>query len=206
MIIVGLTGGIASGKSTVSKTFKEHNIPVVDADIVARQVVELGTPGLQQIKDAFGKDYLNEDETLNRSKLGELVFKDQKSLDKLNNIMDPLMREEQKKQFKKLKERGFKLAVFDAALICEMGNADKYRPLIVVACPLEIQLQRLMARNSLTKEQAMARIDKQFSMEIRTKLADYVIDTSKDIENSIKQTVKIIRKLRQLVVNQEVIK
>lgn len=202
MIIVGLTGGIASGKSTVSRTFKEHNIPVVDADIVARQVVELESPGLQQVADAFGKDYLNEDGTLNRIKLGELVFKNQKSLDKLNNIMNPLMKEEQKKQFKRLKDRGFKLAIFDAALICEMGNVEKYRPLIVVSCPLEMQLQRLMSRNNLTKEQAMARIDKQFSLEIRNKLADYVIDTSKDIEHSVKQTVKIIRKLRQLVVAQ----
>lgn len=202
MIIFGLTGNIAMGKSTVARTFKEHNIPMIDADIVARQVVEPGTNGLNKIIDVFGKSYINADGTLDRINFGNLVFNDQKLLDKLNEIMFPLIQDETKKQFKKLKDRGFKLAGYDAALLVETGNADKYRPLIVVACPIEIQLQRLILRNSLTKEQAMARIDKQFSLEIRIKLADYVIDTSKEIVYSVKQTVKIIRKLRQLVVAQ----
>lgn len=196
MIICGLTGGICSGKSTISKTFQYHNIPVVDADIVARQVVEPNTPGLSQVINAFGVEYLNDDGTLNRTKLGNLVFNNQKKLDKLNSIMSVLMKEEQTYQFKVLKRRGFPIVVFDAALICEMGNADKYRPLIVVSCPLEIQLQRLMARNNLTESEAMARINKQFSAEERIKFADYVIDTSKSIEHSVKQTERIIRKLR----------
>lgn len=196
MMIVGLTGGIASGKSTISKTFQYYNIPVVDADIVARQVVAPETVGLSQVINAFGTEYLNDDGTLNRTKLGSLVFNNQKELDKLNGIMSGLMKEEQTNQFKSLKRRGFPFVVFDAALICEMGNADKYRPLIVVACPLEVQLQRLMSRNNLTESEAMARISKQFSVEERIKFADYVIDTSKSIEHSVKQTEKIIRKLR----------
>ncbi len=201
MITFGLTGGIACGKSTVTKTFRKHGIPLVDADIIARQVVEVGTPGYFHIRHVFGDDFFHEDGTLNRVKLGELVFTEKSAMDKLNRIMGDRIQEESFAQINRwglyLKDIGKPIIVgYDAALICEMGNAKKYKPLIVVSCPKEIQLERLMKRNTLTKEQAEARINSQMPAEEKVKLADYVIDTSKEIEYSVSQTEEIIRQLK----------
>lgn len=198
-MVVGLTGGICSGKSTVSKTFIKHNFPIVDADIVARQVVEVGSFGWSAIKCSFGTNYLNEDETVNRTKLGELVFNNKVSMYTLNAIMKPLIEIEVTKQIKKLYLSGHSIIIYDGALIIESGNANKYRPLIVVACKAETQLARLMSRNSLTNAEAMARIDAQMTVGLKMSMADYVIDTEGTIEDSIKQTERIISYLQRLV-------
>jgi dephospho-CoA kinase len=200
MITFGLTGGIASGKSTVTKTFRAAGIPIVDADIVARQVVEPGTPGLQAVINAFGTEYLLPDGTLNRTKLGALVFANKKKLDICNKIMMPLIHDEGAAQIKKLHDEGHLIVGYDAALICEIGNAEKYRPLIVVHCPTDTQLAqlaRLMSRNNLTRAEAMARIEAQMPVEKKKAMADYLIDTSGTIENSISQTEKIIETLKK---------
>jgi dephospho-CoA kinase len=188
MITFGLTGGICCGKSSVSYTFQYHDIPMVDADKVARKVVEVGTKGWQLIRAAFGQEYLNEDQTINRTKLGALVFSDRRARADLDAFMLPLITEEAAAQFKRLQEEGHPLAGYDAALIIEMGHADKYRPLVVVACSLETQLSRLMKRNSLTQEEAMARIECQMPTEKKIALADWVIYTDGTIDESIAQT------------------
>jgi dephospho-CoA kinase len=192
MITFGLTGGIACGKSTATKTFRAHKIPIVDADIVARQVVEPGTTGLAQIVEAFGKEYLQADGTLDRIGLGRLVFFNQEAMNKINIIMAPLINDESQAQIKKHHDEGNYIVGYDAALIVEQGNADKYRPLIVVSCPQDMQVARLMSRNSLTREEAMARIAAQYPLEEKVKLADYVIDSSQTIEFGVAQTEKII--------------
>lgn len=196
MITFGLTGGIASGKSTVTKTFRAAGIPIVDADVVARQVVEPGTPGLQTIISAFGEEYLQADGTLDRIKLGTLVFANKDQLHICNEIMMPLIHNEGAAQIKKLHDAGAPLVGYDAALICEMGNAKNYRPLIVVHCPADTQIARLMSRNSLTRDEAMARINAQMPVEKKKAMADYLIDTSGTIEESVKQTQKIIEILK----------
>lgn len=196
MITVGLTGGIGSGKSTVSKTFLKHNIPIVDADIVAREVVVVESFGWGMIRAMFGHDILNEDETINRAKLGELVFNDKQAMYNLNAIMKPLIEVESERQIAALHAKGNDIVVYDAALIIEQGNADRYRPLIVVACPKEMQLDRIVKRNCVTKEQALARINSQFSVEDKTKVADHVVDTSGTVEYSIEQTEAIIKFLK----------
>lgn len=196
MITFGLTGGIASGKSTVTKTFRAADIPIVDADIVARQVVEVGTTGWGLIRAMFGTEYLNEDETINRTKLGALVFNDKQALDSINAIMMPLINAESAAQIKKLHDAGHLIVGYDAALICEMGNSEKFRPLIVVHCPADTQLARLMSRNNLTRDEAMARIKAQMPVDQKMAMADYLIDTSGTIENSINQTKSIIERLR----------
>lgn len=202
MITFGLTGSIASGKSTATRTFRADNIPMVDADIVARQVVEPGKYGLELIVKEFGANFLAADGTLDRNALASLVFSDKESMAKINGIMMPLIVEESTFQIRKLHSEGHHIVGYDAALICEMGNADKYRPLIVVSCPLSVQLERLMKRNQLTEEQAMARINAQMSVADKIKLADHVIDTSGTIEQSIQQTMKIIHQLRVMDLKQ----
>lgn len=192
MITFGLTGGIACGKSTATKTFQKLGIPMVDADIIAREVVEPGTYGLWSIVDTFGSQYLNEDGTMNRSAMGAFVFSNQEALDKMNKIMTPLINHASTLHISKLHDQGYNIVGYDAALICEMGNADKYRPLIVVACPQHMQVERMMKRNNLTMEHAMARINSQMSTEDKIKLADYVIDTSGSIEDSVRQTESIV--------------
>lgn len=203
MLTFGLTGGIAVGKSTVSKTLHKNGIPTVDADIVARQVVEPGTPGLQAIVKAFGAHMLLENGTLNRSKMSEEVFSNpnlilrKKLMETLNALMSPLIQEESSMQLKKLHDEGHALVCYDAALICEMGNADKFRPLVVVACQPETQIARLMLRNGLTRERAMDIISVQLPVEQKIKMADFVIRTDGSIEESIKQTEACIRYLKQ---------
>lgn len=198
MIIFGLTGGIASGKSTVTKTFIKHGIPLVDADIVAREVVTVGSHGWGFVRAMFGQEYFNEDETINRTKLGALVFSDKQAMYNLNHVMKPLIQIESARQITALHSAGNSIVGYNAALICEMGNAKKYHPLIVVACSKDIQKERLMKRNDLTEEQALARINAQMSVEEKIKLADHVIDTSKEIEFSIQQTETIIHQLKTL--------
>lgn len=213
-MIFGLTGGIACGKSTVTKTFRDNGIPMVDADQVARDVVIPGSEGWFQVFLAFGKDYLNSDDSLNREKLGALVFSNPEEMKKLNDIMKPLIENESKRQLEyRLKngelfwneetnQPGIRLSNmvgYDAALIIEMGNADKYRPLIVVYCEPALQIERLIKRNNLTYEQAKARIDAQIPASEKVKLADFVIDTSGTIENSVEQTLNIIEKLKRMI-------
>jgi len=198
-ITFGLTGSIACGKSTATKTFTANGIPTVDADQVARQVVEPETIGWYCIRSAFGREYLNEDKTLNRTKLGALVFSNKDKLMVLNAIMGPLITVESKSQLDKFHEAGHPIVGYDAALIVEQGNADKFRPLIVVACPLDIQLARLMKRNSLTETAAMNIINQQVPTIEKIKLADHVIDTSGSMEESVHQTELIIKILRDLI-------
>lgn len=195
MITFGLTGGIACGKSTVTKTFRSAGIPMVDADIVARQVVEPGTHGLETVISVFGTDFLRSDGTLNRTALGSLVFADREARRLIDEIMLPLINAESTAQIKKLHGEGHVLVGYDAALICEMGNVEKFRPLIVVHCPRVTQIERLMSRNNLTHAEAMLRIEAQMPVEKKIALADYLIDTSGTIEESINQTKEIIEKL-----------
>jgi dephospho-CoA kinase len=195
-MIIGLTGGICCGKSTIAKTFVKHNIPVVDADILARIVVEPGTEGLAKIQSSFGQEYLNSDGTLNRIKLGNLVFSSKYVLNVLNKIMFPLIDKEKEKQFSMLRDQGHQYILYDAAIVVESGNADKYRPLIIASCSKEAQLSRLMKRNNLTEAQAMDRINSQMPNDERIKFADFIIDTSNEIEQTIVQTETIIKNIK----------
>jgi dephospho-CoA kinase len=199
-ILFGLTGGIACGKSAVTKTFRSLGIPIVDADQVARDVVLPGSEGLSQIIQSFGKEYLAEFETdlvLNRPKLAKLVFSDPSALQKINSIMAPLIEVEGSRQIQAWFNKGYKIVGWDAALILEMGHQKMYRPLIVVSCPQQMQIERLMKRNLLTYEEAMARINSQMPVEEKIKMANFVIDTSGPIENSRLKTKEIALQMRK---------
>jgi dephospho-CoA kinase len=197
MKIVGLTGGCGTGKSTISKTFKSHNIPVVDADVIAREIVKPHSVGLVEIIDAFGLRYLKADGTLNRETLGEFVFADPYLLQQLNAIMLPLIQEEVNKQFEELRQKETKVCIYDAPTMCETGNVVKYYPIVVAHCSQEQQLQRLMKRG-LTQQQAMNRINSQLPTYQKLMMADFAIDTNGSKKNSIRQTEIIINYLKQL--------
>jgi dephospho-CoA kinase len=197
MIIFGLTGNIGCGKSTVSTTFINHGIKVIDADQVARDVVVPHSIGLTQIIDAFGLRFLKNNGTLDRVALGSLVFSDYHAMEQLNAIMGPLIQEESQRQFNILQQAGHTLVGWDGALIIEGGHAYKYKPLIVVHCTLEQQVERLLVRG-LTRDEAVARINCQMPTAHKLQMADFAIDTSQDKEYSVKQTEIIISYLKKL--------
>lgn len=198
MIIAGLTGGIACGKSKVSLTFVNHNIPVIDADILSRDVVKPGSQGWFELFLAYGKDYFNSDGQLNRPKLAELIFSSSKEIIKINAIMQPLIMAAANRWFGYYRLINQPLILFDAALIIEQSLIDRVYPLIVVSCGEEIQISRLIKRNNLTREAALARLAVQMPTKEKIKFADFIIDTSGSIDNSIKQTEIIIQHLINL--------
>lgn len=196
MIVAGLTGGICCGKSTVSKVFLKEGFPVIDADIISREVVTPNSVGLALLVRQFGLDILLKDGSLNRRKLGEIVFQDQRQLNQLNAIMRPLINSEIIKQIKEYEVAGHKICIVDAALIIETLQADKFRPLIVVLCKPETQLKRLMDRNLLTQEEALRRIQAQMPSEQKASYADLIINTDGTIEDSVEQTLNAIEILK----------
>lgn len=188
--VLGLTGGIATGKSTVTNIFKEFNFPVISADEVAREVVEPGTNGLAQIVETFGEQFLNSDGTLNRSKLGKLVFSDHDKLDKLNDLLQPVIHHEIGRQITKLKENHPALIVLEIPLLFEQHNEEMVDYVMVVSTSDHDQLKRLKQRNGLSNEEASQRINSQMPLKDKINLADIVIDNSGSVEETRKQVVE----------------
>lgn len=175
--IIGLTGGIATGKSTVSDYLaRVHHLPVLDADIYARQAVEPGSAVLGAIADRYGKSLLHPDGTLNRVKLGEIVFNQPAEKVWLEQQIHPVVRQCFGKAMAELSEAPVVVQVIP--LLFEANLADQVSEIWVVTCPLERQRQRLMERNGLTAEQATARIQSQMPLADKVALADVVIDNA----------------------------
>lgn len=195
--VVGITGGIACGKSTITKLLVKEGLPVIDADQVARDIVVKGTVGLQLLVDAFGKEILTQDGSLDRGLLGSIVFSDKEKMKILNSIMLPLIESHVTFATNVYKNAGHKLIFYDAALIIETGNADKYRPLIVIHCDEDKQIERIIKRNSLSETEARRRIAAQMSTKEKLKFADYVVDTNRTLEESAEQAIKIIVEIKK---------
>lgn len=194
MTVFGLTGGIACGKSSVAEIFRNSGVPMVDADKVARSLVYPGSPVLQKTVKHFGQDILLEDGNLNRRKLAKLVFGDQKKMDLLNNINRKPIRAAINTALKET-ELTARLIGYDCALIIEMGQRKKYRPLVVVATSDEIQLHRLMARNLLTAAEAKKRIQMQMSTTDKLQYADYVIWNNGEEAELLSRTMEVVYRL-----------
>ena len=176
--ILGLTGGIATGKSTVSHIFKNSNVPVIDADIIARQVVEPESETLKMIINEFGEKYLMENGTLNRKKLGKLVFSDGVALEKLNGVIHPAIRKEILAQIQSHRKLGSPLIVLDMPLLFEESYQTICDAVMVVFVPEITQLKRLINRDGLTSAEAQLRIKAQWPIQKKKDLADFVIDNS----------------------------
>lgn len=180
--VLGLTGGIASGKSTVSKILASYGAEIIDGDVIARQLQQPGEEGLRQIKLQFGKEYLNADGSLNRAKLGDLVFNDPAELAKLNHIMRPLIHQRIIERVKHAKKAKVKLAVIDIALLIEGHYLDLCTSTMMIETTSAKQLSNLMNRNHLSKAQAQARINAQMSNCERAKYVDEVITNNGSVE------------------------
>ena len=199
MLRVGLTGSIAVGKSFVTGVLAELGCRVVDADVVARRVVEPGAEGLRRIVEAFGGWVLRPDGTLDRAAVSAVIFKDEAKRELINSLLHPLIIAEQDELLRRWEledPRG--VGVVDAALLIESGGHGRFDKLVVVHCRPEVQLERLMRRNNLTREEAAARISAQIPQEEKLRYADFKIDTSGSYEESRRQTEEVYAELRKL--------
>lgn len=182
MKIVGLTGGIGAGKSTVARLLAEHGAVIVDADAIARQVVEPGTPGLADIVDAFGAGVLSADGTLDRPGLGRIVFADPVALRKLEAITHPRISAESARLIAVAETEGRPVLVHDIPLLVENGLPETFEDVLVVEAPDELRLARLEERG-LPREQALERMKAQATNEQRRAAATYLIDNSGSLES-----------------------
>jgi dephospho-CoA kinase len=199
MLRVGLTGSIAVGKSYVAAVLAELGCHVLDADETAREVVAAGTPGLRAIVELFGNEVLRGDGTLDRARLGSLVFADAKQRALLNSILHPYIIAAQDEQLRRWEEQDPEgIGVIDAALMIESSGYRRFDKLIVVHCLPEVQLERLMTRNNLTREEAERRIAAQMPQEEKKRYADYLIDTSEGFAGARRETEKVYHALRAL--------
>lgn len=197
MLKVGLTGSIAVGKTHVCRVLEELGCRVIDADRVAREVVEPGEPGLEKIVKHFGAEVLDEDGRLDRARLGAIVFSDPAQRQLLNSLLHPLVIEAQDDWISRQeREEPDGIAVVDAALMIESGGYRRFDKLIVVWCEPEIQLRRLMARNDLDESEAKQRIASQMDQQEKKKFADYLIDTSGTFEETDEQVHQVFAKLK----------
>jgi dephospho-CoA kinase len=191
--IFGLTGGIASGKSTVAARLRARGVPVIDADELARQVVAPGSEGLHDVAIAFGAGVLSPDGTLNRPALAAVVFSDAAARRKLEAITHPRITRVMVERADELGRAGQPLACYEAALIVENGAQDQFRPLVVVSCPEEVQLARIRTRDTASQKDALARIRAQKPLSEKVAVADLVIDTAGSLEESERRTDEVLR-------------
>lgn len=202
MIVAGLTGGVASGKSLVANKFKELGAVLIDADVIAREVLCPGQPAFNDVVEAFGKDILTDDGVIDRKKLGEVVFNDDEKRSTLNRLTHPRIRErmmarveELRRSSTELRSPSQRLVVLVVPLLIESGLEDKVDYIIVVYADEETQLGRLMERDRITKTEAMARINSQIPLKKKLKSADYIIDNNKEPELTLKETARIYLKI-----------
>jgi len=200
MLKVGLTGSIAVGKSFVLEVFRELGCAVLDADKTAREVVEPGLPAFDEVVQTFGKEVVTADGSLDRSKLGAIVFNDVAKRELLNAIVHPRVIEAQDRWLQAAeKDQPHGIAVVDAALMIESGGCKRFDKLIVVWCEPAVQLERLIRRNGLDEAEAKKRIAAQMSQEEKKGYADFLIDTSTEREETRQQTVEIFNRLKLLL-------
>lgn len=199
MLRVGLTGSIAVGKSFVSALLAELGCHVLDADATAREVVAAGSQGLAKVVEVFGEDVLLEDGTLDRAKLGAIIFADERKRELLNSILHPFIIAAQDGELRAWERKDPQgIGVVDAALMIESGGYRRFDKLIVVHCRPEVQLARLMSRNNLTREEAQLRIAAQMPQEEKMRHADFLIDNSGDLAETRRQTEEVYKALRDL--------
>ncbi|XP_064648083.1 dephospho-CoA kinase domain-containing protein-like [Lineus longissimus] len=196
MFLVGLTGGIATGKSTVSSMFRELGCPIIDADLAAREVVKPHKKAWNKIKAHFGPEVLLGNSELNRARLGEIIFSDPEKRKLLNSITHPEIYKHMIYEAFTYFFTGSPFVILDLPLLFETGSMVPYMSkIIVVSCDDETQLQRLKQRNNFTDDEANSRISSQMALETKRKRASYVINNSKTLVETKQQVEQIFREL-----------
>jgi len=190
-LLIGLTGGIACGKSTVSGLLAARGASIVDADLLAREVVAPGSPGLSAVVAAFGPEVLGADGALNRAALGARVFADPEARARLEAITHPRIAALSLERLQAARASGAPLVVYDAALLFESGRADAFRPILVVTAPRAVQRARLMQRDGLDAAAADARIDSQMPVADKAARADHVIDNGQSLAHTEAQVAAL---------------
>ena len=178
MLVLGLTGNIGCGKSSLSRIFKnDFNIDIIEADIISRNIFE-DIDLLENVFKTFGPKIKNKDGSLNRKALGNIVFNDDNELIKLNNLTHPRIKDQIINKIELVRKSGKKIVVIDAALLIEGNYLDILDKLLVVYCDKDIQIQRIIERDSCSKEEALSRINSQMNQEEKISYGDYIIDNS----------------------------
>ena len=199
MLVVGLTGGIASGKSVISKMLEEHGALLIDADEVSRELVAPHTKCWEKLISSFGKEILQEDLTLDRKKIADRVFNNPEELSKLNSLLHPEIIEQIEVQLKSIQEKDPEaIVIIDAALLVETGMYKKYDKLIVVRANEETQVKRIMARDSMSQIEAKRRIHSQLPLKDKIKKADFVIKNDGGLRETREQVEKVFNTLSSL--------
>lgn len=193
---VGLTGSIASGKSTVARRLKDRGIPVIDLDKVGHEVLRRRHEAFEPVVAAFGDGILGEDGEIDRRKLGALVFQDPAARERLNQIMHPRIREEEARRAAAMAEAGVPAVVTEAALLVETGQRDRFDFFVVVGCSPEIQVARIMKRDGGSAEDAKRKIEAQLSFEQKRVKADFVIDTSGEREQTLAEADRLAEEIK----------
>lgn len=187
MLVFGLTGGIGSGKSTVSKYWHEQRgLPIIDADIIARNVVEPKTKCLSELVKTFSETILLPNGTLNRKKLGKIVFGDKQKLKMLDELMFPYLKAAIQEEIKHIESEDYRVACLDSALITDV---DKYRPLVIVKAAQQNQIERVMKRNNLTEAEVKQRIEVQTDY---TDEANYIINNDTDLKSLYERADEVL--------------
>jgi len=194
VIKIGLTGGIGSGKSTITDLFSQYNIPIIDADIIAHQLVEPGQPALLQLQQLFGKSILNNDATLNRGYLRDLVFSDKEKKIQLEAVLHPLVFQKMQSECDKQNSH---YGILSIPLLIETKMTDFVDHILVVDCPVETQVERVKLRDKLSSERILSIISSQTSRKTRLSYADNIIDNS----NSASQLAEQVKKLHNHYLN-----
>jgi dephospho-CoA kinase len=201
MLIVGLTGGVASGKTTVSRVLKEAGAYIIDADQMARELVRPHTPAWRKLVRAFGKDILREDGSLHRKKLADKVFTNLRQRKLLNQILHPRIRKEMERRAKEIGQKDPEaVVVIDAPLLVELGDHRKMDKLIVVTSTQTQQIERLKERDGISSEEALRIFSSQMPVEDKVKLADFVIRNEGSLQETKKKTREVYKELKKVVV------
>lgn len=193
---VGLTGSIASGKSTVAKRLQERGLPVIDLDTVGHEVLRRGGTAFAPVVAAFGETILGDDGEVDRKKLGAVVFREAAARERLNAIIHPKIREDEARRVAVLAAQGAVAVVTEAALLIETGQRPRFDMFVVVGCDPAIQIARLMKRDGCSEEEARRKVDAQLSFEEKKKSADFVIDTSGEKEHTFAEADRLAAVIR----------
>jgi dephospho-CoA kinase len=199
VLLVGLTGGIGTGKNTAANLFKELGATIIDADVLSRELVKEGMPALKEISDAFGPNVIREDGSLDRKVLGEIIFADDKKRSLLNSILHPRIIEEEVRRISIIKkEAPESIVIVNAALLIESGNYKDMDVVIVVSADEDIIIRRLEHRDDLSKEESLLRIRAQSSTSKKLKYADFVLENNNTIKELKTNALGIYEKLKKL--------